>query len=173
MSNIILVGMMGSGKSTIAKRLESLLTYDIFDMDHEIEKANHLSIPQIFDQYGQEYFRDLEHKMCQSLDLDKTLISTGGGVVLNDANVSALKKLGTIIYLKANVEVLFNRLQDETGHRPLLDQKALLKQLEDLMENRKDLYEAAADVIVDINHISLEDLGQEIIKNLKEIGYKF
>lgn len=173
MNNIVLIGMMGSGKSTIAKALKKEIGFDIYDMDFEIEKAQKTTINDIFKKHGESYFRKLENIMCQQMLLNRTVISTGGGIVLNPENIRLLKKMGRVVYLKGSVEVLYKRLMKQTENRPLLDPEQLKKQLEDLLVFRESLYEKSADVIIPIGDLSIDAVTREIIDNLIELGYKF
>jgi shikimate kinase len=168
MNNIILIGMMGSGKSTLGHALANELSYKFFDTDQAIENKTGMTITSIFDKYGEDCFRQMESDLCQEIGLHNYIISTGGGIILNPSNVDALKKLGKIVYLQADVETLVSRLMMQTHNRPLLSQSKLKNQLEDLLEKRAVLYEGAADVTVDISHYGIDELIKEIIKKLNE-----
>lgn len=173
MNNIILIGMMGSGKSTIAKALRVKLAYDVFDTDDAIEKKTGNTISEIFKAKGEVYFRQLENTMCKGLGLHNNIISTGGGIILNSENVKLLKEKGPIIYLSGTIDTLLNRLINETENRPLISKNELQQQLTNILNNRKELYENAADIIVKIDDKDIDTISNEIIMNLREIGYKF
>lgn len=172
-NNIILVGMMGSGKSTVAKYIskEKLLTY--IDTDDLIEVQEKQSIAEIFKLKGENHFRDLEARLIENLDCVNSLISTGGGMIISSENRTRLRALGTVIYLRGDVQTLFQRLVNQTDTRPLLEQTRLMKQLEQLLDIREDLYEATAHRVVDIAGKDLMTICEEIYGILIELGYKF
>lgn len=120
--NIVLTGFMASGKSAISKALHKLLPhYDLVDTDDLIVKETGKSINQIFDEIGEVGFREIEHKIiCRVSDLSDTIISTGGGVVLNKNNIDALRKNGVIVNIAPDFETIKARLGRARASRPLL-----------------------------------------------------
>lgn len=161
---IYLIGMMGCGKTTVGNLLAMKLTLHFLDTDEFIEKKCQLPITEIIANYGINYFRNLEHQLLVALQNSYDIVvSTGGGVVLNEDNIVLMKKNGKVIYLKTSVDVLMKRLNlHEQAKRPLLQKFTL----EEIYEYRKELYEKASDVIIDCDNLSIEEVCQEIINIL-------
>ena len=157
-SNIVLIGMPGSGKTTVAKELSKMLNKKIIDIDEEIEKETKLSINHIFDKFGEDYFRELEKNMIGKISiLDNTVISTGGGAVLNKDNIENLKKKGKIIFLNRSIENISKACHK---NRPLL--KNNIEKLEELFNYRQEYYKLYADFTIE-NNGSLPNVIEEII----------
>ena len=117
--NIALIGPMGSGKTSVGKKLAQSLNFDFIDTDDLIAKKEGMSITKIFETYGEHYFREIEKEIASEVSkLENCIISTGGGIILNAENVRRLRRNGMLIYLKTTSEVLFNRLKDAKD-RPL------------------------------------------------------
>lgn len=153
MTNIILIGMRGSGKSSIGKTIAELAQMEFIDTDQLIEQNAGITIPQIVEQHGWDYFRKLEAETIQALNLQNSVVSTGGGVILNPKNTSKLKQLGTIVYLEANPEILAQRTKN--SDRPALkDNLTLEQELAQLLQERQDLYQQAADITINVSHNS-------------------
>lgn len=146
--NIVLVGMMGAGKTYIGGKLAKLLAHFTYvDTDAEIEKNTDLSIPEIFEKYSEKYFRELESAIIDKFAQNKNqIISIGGGAFENPANISALKKNGLIFYLKAPAKELFDRIKDE-NNRPLMNADFSQKNIESLLRKREKNYMKADFVI--------------------------
>lgn len=165
MNNIILVGMMGSGKSTIGKILAEKLNYRFIDMDQMIEQMQGLEITKIFDLYGEAKFRALETDLLYKLsEINHAIISTGGGIVLNPVNTIQLKKMGKIVYLEGNLEQLMANLEGETDHRPMLKSNSL----DTILRVRSGLYTSTAHQIVSINGQKKEAIVEQIIAGLQD-----
>ena len=142
--NIVIIGMPGSGKTTICQELATMSKKEYVDVDFFIERQCNKKIPQIFAQYGEEYFRKLESEMIQSVSIKKNaVISTGGGCVKNKDNIDNLKKNAIIIYVKRDLEKL------ETSGRPL--SSGGIESVKKLFEERKELYEKYSDFQVENN----------------------
>ena len=147
--NIVLCGFMGSGKSTIGKLTAEKLGARFIDTDAYIEKRENMTISEIFKVHGEEYFRNLELEVCNELsEMTKTVISTGGGTMLRDENVKALKKNGIVFLLNVSPNVVLTRLNNDTS-RPLLMRPDKKKAVTELLSNRLPLYNRAADYIMD------------------------
>lgn len=146
--NIVLVGMMGAGKTYIGGKLAKLLAHFTYvDTDAEIEKNAGLSIPEIFEKYSEKYFRELESAIIDKIAQNRNqIISIGGGAFENPDNISALKKNGLIFYLKAPAKELFNRIKNETN-RPLLNADFSQQNIENLLKKREKNYMKADFVI--------------------------
>jgi shikimate kinase len=140
---IVLVGMMGVGKTSIGKRLAASLGTDFVDADDEIEKAAGLSIAEIFAKYGEEYFRDGERRVIARLIEERPkVIATGGGAFVNDFTRALILERATSIWLDADVQILADRVS-RRNHRPLLKGKDPFTVLTELGKIRNPLYAAA------------------------------
>lgn len=163
-NNIILIGMMGAGKSTIGLELAKVLkNYTLIDMDSEIEKRCNMKISEIFEKYGEEYFRNYETSLIKELcNNQNQIISTGGGVFEKEENRKILKANGKVFYLKASPEKLFDRIKAQT-HRPLLQQGFGVEKVKSILEKREANYEKA-DIIIDTEN----ELPYNIVKRIAE-----
>lgn len=164
---IVLIGFMGSGKSSVGKLLSKKLDMEFVEMDQLILKdSNRESIREIFKKDGENKFRELEKKVAESLANKKNaVISTGGGVVINEINIDNLKKAGVIIYLETNFDKVKERLEG-VNDRPLFQDKegAVL-----LYKKRQPLYNEFAQVTIRTDGFKIEQVVDEIIKNLELI----
>lgn len=158
MKNIVLIGMMGCGKTTIARMLSQRLERSCVDIDDYIEKKYQMTIPEMF-AISEEYFREREAVCCQEIgQLDNCIISTGGGVIKNHQNIVALKQNGIVIYIDRPVENIYKDI-DIKG-RPLLQEG--LEKLSLLYQERHSLYLKECDLHIQ-NTSSLEDVLDKII----------
>jgi shikimate kinase len=166
MKNIALIGLMGSGKTTIGALLAQKLKLNFVDIDTEIEKKEKSTISEIFAHKGESFFRELETQALKEF-AGKTnqIISTGGGAVQNTENLDFLKQNCITIYLKTSPEVLFERLKDDAS-RPLLQNPDPLATLKELLKKRQDNYQKA-DIIIDTDNKTTDKIVNEIIKNVK------
>ncbi len=162
-SNIILIGYMGAGKSTVGKALAECLGYSFVDTDLWIEKKEEEIISLIFEQKGEEYFRNLETEcLIQLLKEEKgKVISVGGGLPLRRKNRELLKKLGMVIYLKATPEVIFERVKNDKS-RPLLQSANPKERIITMMKEREEFYQEAACLTILVDHKSVEQIISEI-----------
>lgn len=165
---IFLVGMMGSWKSTIGKKLAEKTNLNFIDTDNEIEHKTSKLIIDIFKNDGESHFRKLESAVLnESAYIGNQIISTGGGVILLPENRSILKTKGYTIYLKASPKVLAGRIRN-IGKRPLLDtDTSLVTQLETILIERKPFYNEVAHFALDTDAMTPEDATQAIIKHLR------
>jgi shikimate kinase len=142
---IVLVGMMGVGKSSLGKRLASLLGFGFVDADEEIEKAARMTIPEIFDQHGEAYFRDGERRVIARLMEDsgaRRVIATGGGAFCNAATRAEILEKGIAVWLDSDIDTLVDRTARK-GNRPLLQGGNPREILTSLREERREFYEQA------------------------------
>jgi Shikimate kinase len=147
MQNVILIGPMGSGKTTVGKQLAKRLRMDFVDSDHMIEERCGVSISTIFDIEGEEGFRKRETKMLKELcERTGTVLATGGGAIVSQENRRLLRK-GYVVYLRTSIETQLARTQ-KNQNRPLLENVDAETKLKQLMEERGTLYEQEADLIV-------------------------
>ncbi|MBU1261367.1 shikimate kinase [bacterium] len=168
MKNIVLIGFMGSGKTSVAKELSRRLNLPYIDSDQRIEAEEKRPISQIFAEDGEGYFRDKEIEAIENLSERRGwIISTGGGVVLNPENIFNLKKNGNIFYLKTTASVIYNRIKDDST-RPLVNVSEPQERIEKLLQIRTRLYEEAADYIIDTSSLTVDEVVDKIIKGGKE-----
>ena len=169
--NISLIGMRGGGKSTVAKLLSEKLGLRLADLDAMVEKQEGISIPEIVEKYGWEYFRDRESEIVRKVARMKdTVVSTGGGVINRPENIAALKQRGVLIFLSSPAKVLARRIEKDTGRPRLTEAATTLKEVEDVLAERKRLYETVADEIIDDTHLSLEGKVEEVMRRIKARG---
>jgi shikimate kinase len=165
--NIILVGLMGSGKTSVGKVLARLLDKVFIDSDHEIERVTGVRIPVIFEIEGEAGFRARERKMiAEIVARENVLLATGGGAVLAKENRDLLRTHGTVIYLRAPVKSLLKRTQRDRS-RPLLQVPDPAAKLTELYEQRDPLYREVAHLIVDTSNQSVRTLAGQIEAKLK------
>lgn len=163
--NISLIGMMGCGKTTIGKLLACYTGYSFIDIDELIVQQEGLSIPQIFEVKGEDYFRSVETQILESvLQKDNQIISTGGGIVKLEQNINILKDKSNVFYLMANVDVLYDRVKEDTN-RPLLKSDNIKLKIETLLSERCSLYQRAH-FIIDADKTP-EYVVTQIIEKLK------
>jgi shikimate kinase len=161
-NNIFLVGPMGAGKSTVGRRLAKQKKLRFFDCDHEIEKRTGVSIAVIFEIEGEEGFRRREKQILEELTRHMgVVLATGGGVVLDPENRKILSERGFVIYLKANIEQLFQRTGRDKK-RPLLDTDHPREKIGEILEERAGLYEEIADLIVDTDFHTVRSVVDDI-----------
>lgn len=167
--NIILIGMMGAGKSTIAHLLDMKLEdFYYLDLDKEIEKLAQKHISEIFEQDGESHFRQLEHELIKKYsNYHNQVIATGGGVVENVENIELLKKNGVIFYLSATAKELYDRVKT-TAHRPLLQRENPEKILKDLLKKREPFYKMA-DFEIKTENKDVKQITEEILEKYETI----
>lgn len=161
--NIVLIGFVGSGKSSVGKKLSYKLKESFIDSDSMIEKRAGCSIAQIFADKGENEFRDIETKCIRELTEKKPgfIISTGGGMPLREENRKLLRKIGKVVYLKAEPETIYERIKDDTS-RPLLRSEDPQKKIREMMNERSSIYEEAADITVITDGKSCREIAGEI-----------
>ena len=163
---VALVGMMGSGKSAIGKMVSSILDVPFRDADVEIERAAKLSIPEIFDRHGEEFFRDKEDQVIKRLLNEKCcILATGGGAFMNEKIRASIKEQSVSIWLNADLETLWKRVKHKRS-RPLLRTDNPRETLTNIYTDRFKTY-SLADIIIDSNDkSSLEEMANVVIKSL-------
>ena len=167
--NIVLIGYMGAGKTTVSDYLSTMFDMDIIEMDQEITDREEMSIPDIFATYGEEYFRDLETSLLVELqDRKNVIISCGGGTALRENNVAEMKKSGRVVLLTASPETIYERVKD-SDDRPVLKGRKNVDGIAELMEQRREKYEAAADIVVQTDHKTVLQVCEELVQRLSEM----
>ena len=167
--NIVLIGFMGAGKSTVSDYLSTMFAMRIVEMDQVIADREEMSIPDIFATYGEEYFREQETKLLIELQNKKnTIISCGGGAALRAENVAEMKKNGRVVLLTASPETVYERVKD-SDDRPVLKENNNVEFIADLMENRREKYEAAADIVIQTDNKTVLQVCEELITKLMEM----
>ena len=166
--NVYLVGLMGAGKTTIAKVLAKRLAYQFVDSDHEIEARTGVSLPTIFEIEGEEGFRKREAQVIEDLSsLRGRVVATGGGAVLRAENRASLQRSGLVVYLNVPLQTLCERTRHDKN-RPLLRVSDPLRKLKELHQQRDPLYRSIADVVVSGSRISAQSVLQLLLKKLEK-----
>ncbi|MDD3172435.1 MAG: shikimate kinase [Herbinix sp.] len=172
--NIILIGFMGSGKTSVGKVLAKQVSYNFSDTDQMLEKKARDTINHIFSIHGEEYFRNMETDLLKELysNINNTVLSTGGGLPLREQNSKLLKEMGYVVFLKATKQTTIKRLLDDNT-RPLLQGEELGKKVEHLLEIRTPIYEKAAHKIVATDDKTIDQIVNLIMEAyLKQIYLK-
>ncbi len=161
---LLLVGMMGAGKTTVGRLLADKLGWGYLDSDAEVEAATGLTVPELFARDGEEAFRHAESNALTLACATSTpvVVSVAGGAVLRPANRALLEESGTVIWLRARPETLAARVGDGSG-RPLLDDDPA-RALERLDAVRRPLYQQVADVIIDVDDLGPEQVATHILE---------
>ena len=165
--SIVLVGLMGAGKSSVGKRLAQRIALDFVDADHEIERAASCTIEEIFARFGEPAFRDGERRVINRLLEDRSpiVLATGGGAFMDPDTRACIRARGVSIWLRADVDVLFRRVARRT-HRPLLKQGNPRDVLERLIALRYPVY-AQADLTVDSDDSPAEETVDRVIAAMR------
>ncbi|MDQ6959896.1 MAG: shikimate kinase [Mariprofundaceae bacterium] len=162
-----MIGLMGSGKSSIGRRLAAHLNLPLLDLDNEIVTKSGLSIPEIFARHGEAEFRKLETEALREALAQHAVIATGGGVVLSKENRALLKHNAPVVWLKASPEFLANRIEGD-ANRPLIASGNTLGKLQELARIRNPLYEECADFILPRDEMEKQQAMELILQFLSE-----
>lgn len=167
--NIVLIGFMGAGKSSVSEYLSAVFAMKVVEMDQVIANREQMSIPDIFDAYGEEYFRDRETELLVEMQSHRnTVISCGGGAALRERNVEEMKKNGRVVLLTASPETVYERVKDNDD-RPVLNGRKNVKGISELMEQRREKYEAAADIVINTDNKTVLQVCEELVQRLMEM----
>ena len=167
--NIVLIGFMGAGKSTISDFLKTVFAMDVVEMDQIIAEREGMSISDIFETYGEEYFRNLETELLIEMQSRKNVvISCGGGVPMRERNVVEMKKNGRVVLLTAKPETILNRVKDNHD-RPLLEGNKNVDFIAELMEKRREKYEAASDIVIETDGKDRLEICEELVHSLRAL----
>lgn len=163
--NLVLIGFMGSGKTSVGLKLSYRMRMPVEDTDKLIERREGRSINEIFADDGEEYFRQLETELLEELKVKSRgkIFSVGGGTPIRPENRNLLKQLGTVIYLRVQPETVYERLKNDTS-RPLLQCDDPLQRIRELLDYRKEAYEACADIVIDVDEMDMENILKVIVK---------
>jgi shikimate kinase len=166
--SIFLIGPMGSGKTAVGRHLARLLDYPFVDSDQEIEVRTGADIPLIFEREGEAGFRHREREVIEQLTrMERVVLATGGGAVLNPDTRRDLRQRGWVVYLEASVAQQMARA-GRTRHRPLLQGTDPLARLGQLMQQREPLYREVADVVVSTNHRKVPAVAERIAEEYRK-----
>ena len=159
--NIILIGFMGSGKSSVAKKLSTISNKNMLDTDTMIVNSSGKSIESLF-AVSESHFRSWEYTICnQLIEQDDLIIATGGGIILTEDNRRLLSKLGFVVYLKASVETIYKRTKRST-HRPLLNVPNKKEVINSTLSKRSKLYEQTADLSIEVDNLTIAQIADKI-----------
>jgi shikimate kinase len=164
MKAIYLIGFMGAGKTTVGMALAEKMRFPFYDSDQVVAERTGRSIPQLFDEVGEDGFRDLEQQALQSLPVENSIIATGGGIILREDNRNYMKENGTVIWLHANPTEIIKRLETDSS-RPLLSGNKE-EQIVQLYQKRVDLYKLAADLLVHTDGKTKMEITDEIVMKI-------
>lgn len=166
-TNIVLIGFMGTGKTAVGKRLAIMLNKEFYDTDQEVEAVTEMTISQLFAKYGEIRFRSEEKLAVKRIaSKDNSVISTGGGVVLDRENIDLLTEKGILICLTAKPEIIYERVK-KRNNRPLLKKDNLYQTILGLMAEREKLYRCA-DFYLDTSDLNFEEIIEHITAFLKD-----
>tara|TARA_Y100000588_G_C13804042_1_gene732137 strand:- start:100 stop:612 length:513 start_codon:yes stop_codon:yes gene_type:complete len=166
--NIYLIGMMGSGKSTIGKKLSDAIDIPLLDMDIELEKIMEMKIDTIFNEYGENRFRMIESSFFSEITKKNIFVyATGGGIILNKSNQKILMQKGTTIFLDCSLDVLYSRLKNNINSRPIL-KNDFEKKINEIYNERYDIYKSCSDFIQDTSSLTPNKIVDHIINYLNE-----
>ncbi|MDY5576461.1 MAG: shikimate kinase [Lachnospiraceae bacterium] len=165
-TNIFLIGFMGTGKSTVSKKLSGMTSMREVDLDVFVEEKAGMCISRIFEEKGEKAFRDMETECLKVvLKQNDCIISCGGGTVIREENVDYMRENGTIVLLTATPETIYQRVKDNQN-RPILNGNMNVEYISTLMERRKEFYQKAADVIVETDKKTVEEICNEILEKI-------
>ena len=166
--NIVLIGYRGTGKTSVGQLLAERLGRPLISTDAEVIRRATLSIPEIVKQFGWDRFRDLESDACLELSgKDRLIIDTGGGVILRQRNVDALKAKGVLFWLTASVRTITERIGGDTQRPSLTGTKSFTDEVEEVLREREPRYKAAADHVIQTDGRSLAQVADAILARVQ------
>ncbi|MCK5685680.1 shikimate kinase [bacterium] len=164
--NVILLGFMGSGKSTVGRLLSRKLGFHFVDIDKQVEKNNDSTVEEIFNEKGQEFFQKEEHLVVQDLSKMKArVIATGGGIIESADSMKLLLKMGVTVYLKATVQEIYSRTTNSRT-RPLLNVENRREVIEQMLSEQDKKFEEYSDIVIYTDDRSVLEICEEILENL-------
>jgi shikimate kinase len=166
--SIVLIGMMGAGKSAVGRCLQQRFGFSRFDTDEMVTSKFGMPISKIFSKHGEDKFREAETEMLRALVASgPAVIVTGGGIVLREQNLDLLRQLGAVVWLQADEAILFKRAS-RTGNRPLLQPKNPRDAFGQILQVRMPLYAKVADIRVDTSMLTGEEVALAILSKFKQ-----
>ena len=163
--NVVLIGYRGTGKTVVGKIVARRLGMQYMGMDAEIVKTAGLPIPQIVETYGWQTFRDMESEKAHELgERDHIIIDTGGGIVERSENIATLQRNALIFWLKASVDTIVSRIQDDTARPALTHGKTFIDEIEEVLAQRISKYKIAAQYEIDTDRLTPEEVAERIIE---------
>ena len=169
--NIVLIGMRGSGKTTVGRILATKLEREFVEMDRLISQRAGLSIPEIVERYGWTKFRELEEEVTGEVArLENIVNAAGGGVVTREKNIKELKRNGVLVWLKASADLLVRRIGQDGNRPPLVSGRTQQEDMEITFAEREPLYQKAADLVIDTENKTPEEVAWVIINLLMAQG---
>lgn len=167
--NLILIGYRGTGKSTVARILASRLGWKMVSTDALIVERAQLPIPEIVEKFGWDHFRDLETTTCQELkEKNHLVIDTGGGAILREVNVQALKPCGVLCWLTASIDTISHRIAGDSQRPSLTSGKTFIEEIEEVLKERTPKYQAAADLIVETDTRTAAQVADQVLEQFRE-----
>jgi len=167
--NFALYGFMGVGKTVVGKALAEMMGMAFVDLDEEIVKRAGRTISEIFDEGGEEAFREIERAITQEIAArDEQVIACGGGTILDADNLSSLKHNSKLVLLTAEPEIILKRIEAEEDVRPLLNGEDKLQRIRSLLEARNSAYIQAAELILDTSGMTAEQVAEKIFISIRE-----
>ena len=167
-NNIMLIGFMGTGKSTVSRQLSKTTSRKEIDLDKYIEEYMGINIPDIFAKYGEDKFRDIETECLKKVVSEEdAIISCGGGIVIRSENDNIMKENGTIVLLTAKPENIYDRVKNSTN-RPVLNGNMNVEYIAGLLEKREPMYYRAAQLIISTDDKNVEEISREILDKIKK-----
>ncbi|HSI10895.1 MAG TPA: shikimate kinase [Chthoniobacter sp.] len=167
-TNIVLIGFMGSGKTSVGRLIAQRLGFQFIDTDALVVERVGMQIPEIFARHGEPWFRDQESAALRSLGiLSRVVVSTGGGLILRPENREFLPELGLVVWLTASEEVIFERVS-RNKKRPLLQTADPRQTVHDLLEQRRPLYEGAAQFTLDSTLLGHDTAAEWVIEKARQ-----
>jgi shikimate kinase len=170
--NIVLIGMRGSGKTTVGKILARKLGRDLVEMDELITQRTGLTIPEMVGIHGWEKFRDIEEEVTAEVTGRNNMVNAaGGGVVTREQNIARLKENGVLVWLKASLDTLVERVAEDNQRPPLVEGRSRWLDMEMSLEERKPLYQQAADLVVNTENKTPEEVANLVVNLLAIRGF--
>lgn len=167
-NNLFIIGFMGVGKTTVSDYLSIILNRHKIDIDKYIEEKENMTISQMFEKYGEDYFRNCETNVLKELnEKSNKIISCGGGIVLRGENIDLMKKQGKIVLLTASAQTIYERVKSST-ERPILNNNMNVEFISSLMKKREEKYLETADIIINTDNKDIKEISDEIIKKFNE-----
>ena len=163
--NIVLIGYRGTGKTAVGEKLAQSLAWPLLQLDNMIVGRAGCSIPEIVENSGWDYFRDLESQaVAEVAKNDSCVIDTGGGVILREQNVVHLKQNGLLFWLKADPDTIISRIKDDTSRPSLTGNKSFIEEVQEILQQRTPLYQKAQDVTIETAGRTIDSIADEIIE---------